>query len=76
MRSTALKPGQKARVLSINKGCQAERRMFEMGIRPGVEIELISRHPFHGPLLFKVGQAQIALGNNLAEALEVEESII
>ncbi|MEN6349198.1 MAG: FeoA family protein [Syntrophomonas sp.] len=72
MRLTAINPGQKARVMNINKGCKAERRMFEMGIRPGVEIELVSKHLFNGPLLFKVGQTQIALGRNLAEAIEVE----
>lgn len=72
MKLTAMKPGQKARVKSVNKGNKAERKIFEMGIMPGVEIELLSRHPFKGPMLINVGQMQIALGQGVAEAVEVE----
>ncbi|MDD3267752.1 MAG: FeoA family protein [Syntrophomonadaceae bacterium] len=72
MKSTAMKPGQKGKVKSISKGSKAERKMFEMGIIPGVEIELLSCYPFKGPLLFNVGQMQIALGRGMAEAVDVE----
>ncbi|MDD3023388.1 MAG: FeoA family protein [Syntrophomonadaceae bacterium] len=72
MKSTAMKPGQKGRIKAISKGSKAERKMFEMGIMPGVEIELLSRHPFKGPLLFNVNQMKIALGRGMAETLEVD----
>lgn len=72
MKSTAMKPGQKGKIKNISKGSKAERRMFEMGIMPGVEIELLSSYPFRGPLVFNVGEMQIALGRGMAEAVEVE----
>ncbi len=72
MKSTAMKPGQKGKIMNISKGSKAERRMFEMGIMPGVEIELLSSYPFRGPLVFNVGEMQIALGRGMAEAVEVE----
>lgn len=72
MKSTSMKPGQKGKVKAISKGNKAERKMFEMGIMPGVEIELLGAYPFKGPLVFNVGQMQIALGRGMAEAVEVE----
>lgn len=72
MNSTDLKRGQKAIVRTIGRGKGVERKMFEMGIRPGIEIEVLEIHPFKGPLLFQVGQSRIVLGRNLAATVEVE----
>lgn len=72
MVSTQLKPGQKARVLSILGGRGIEKRMLEMGIVPGTEIALIGKHPFRGPVIFQVGGVRIAVGRKMAESLEVE----
>jgi len=67
-----MKIGEKADVLQINKGSQAERRLFEIGIVPGARIELLSRHPFKGPLVLKIGGARIALGRKIASNIEVK----
>ncbi|NLV20744.1 MAG: ferrous iron transport protein A [Syntrophomonadaceae bacterium] len=72
MNSTDMRKGQKAVVRSFSKGQGMERRLSEMGIRPGTEIELLEKHPFKGPLLFRVGQSRIVLGRNIASNLEVE----
>lgn len=72
MYSTDMKKGQKAIVRSLRKGRGMERRLFEMGIMPGTEIELLEKHPFKGPLLFQVGRSRIVLGRNIAADLEVE----
>ncbi|HPF21590.1 MAG TPA: FeoA family protein [Syntrophomonas sp.] len=72
MLATEMKKGQKAMVRSFGRGRGMERRLFEMGIMPGTEIELLEKHPFKGPLLFQVGQARIVLGRNIAAHLEVE----
>ena len=63
--------GQKLKVLTI-EGRGAERRLFEMGIMPGAELQLIARHPFQGPLVIKVGNADIALGRSVANKVMVE----
>jgi len=67
-----LETGRKARVLSINKGAGAEQRLLEMGIVPGVEVELLAKHPFKGPVIVKLNNSRIALGRKLASAIEVE----
>jgi len=61
--------GQKLKVLKIDG---AERRLFEMGIMPGAELQLIARHPFKGPLVIKVGNADVALGRSIANKVKVE----
>jgi len=63
--------GQNLKVLKI-EGRGAERRLFEMGIMPGAELQLIARHPFQGPLVIKVGNADIALGRSVANKVMVE----
>jgi len=72
MNSGQLKKGQKAKIFSIGKDGFFQRKMFEMGILPGAEIELIASHPFRGPLVFRIGQSQIALGRNVAAAVKIE----
>lgn len=72
MNSIDMKRGQKAIVRSISKGIGVERKIFEMGIMPGTEIQLLEKHPFKGPLLFQVGPTRIVLGRGIATSLEVE----
>lgn len=67
-----LKPGQSARVKDINRGNNAQQRLMEMGLVPGVEIELLARHPFMGPVIIQLNNTRIALGRRLASAIEVE----
>ena len=71
MNITQFEIGQKLKVLEI-EGKGAERRLFEIGITPGAELELLARHPFHGPLVIKVGNADIALGRSIAKKVKVE----
>lgn len=63
--------GQKFKVLEI-EGKRAEKRLFELGIMPGAELELLARHPFRGPLVIKVGNADVALGRSIANKVKVE----
>ena len=66
-----LEVGQRARVINI-EGRKAERRLYEIGIMPGIELQLITRHPFKGPLVFKIGSASIALGRSIAAKIMVK----
>jgi ferrous iron transport protein A len=71
MNITEVEIGQKLKVLKI-EGRGSERRLFEMGIMPGVELILIARHPFKGPLVIRVGNADVALGRSIANKVKVE----
>ncbi|MDD3365592.1 MAG: FeoA family protein [Syntrophomonas sp.] len=66
-----LEIGQKVKVLKI-EGRGAEKRLFEIGIMEGAELQLITRHPFQGPLVIKVGNANVALGRSIANKVKVE----
>ncbi len=67
-----MRAGQRGRVINISKGHAAERRLFEIGLVPGASVEVVSRHPFKGPLLLQVGDTRLAVGQGIAEAVEVE----
>lgn len=67
-----LKPGKKVRILEI-KGTDIERRLYGLGIINGSNLELVSIHPFKGPLVFKVGNTILAVGREIAKSVEVEE---
>ncbi len=67
-----MQTGQSGQVVKITKGHAAERRLFEIGLVPGANVEVISRHPFKGPLLLQVGNARLAVGQGIAEAVEVK----
>lgn len=71
MNINQLEIGQKVKVLKI-EGRGAEKRLFEIGIMPGAELQLITRHPFQGPLVIKVGNADVALGRSIADKVKVE----
>jgi ferrous iron transport protein A len=71
MNMNSIEVGQKVKVLGVeDKG--AEKRLFEIGIMTGAELQIISRHPFQGPLVIKIGNANIALGRSIAGKVEVE----
>ncbi len=69
-----MRTGQSGTVIKISKGHTAERRLFEIGLVPGASVQVVSRHPFNGPLLLQVGKTRVAVGRRIAEAVEVELS--
>ena len=71
MNIAQFKIGQKLKVVKI-EGRGSERRLFEMGIMPGAELLILARHPFQGPLVIKVGNADVALGRSIADKVKVE----
>jgi DtxR family Mn-dependent transcriptional regulator len=48
------------------------RYFADLGLVPGVEIELSSRAPFNGPLRIRTQKEELVLGYDLASALYVE----
>jgi DtxR family Mn-dependent transcriptional regulator len=48
------------------------RYLSDRGISPGEPFEVLERQPFGGPLLLRFGDAQHAIGGQLAEAMRVE----
>jgi len=68
---TALKPGQRAVVVSLTGGRGVRHRLAAMGLTVGSEVEsLISRG--RGPIVVGVRQTRLALGRGIAGHVVVE----
>ena len=50
----SLLPGETAIVDQFTAELPLQSRLVEMGILPGVELRLVKRAPFKGPLEFKI----------------------
>ena len=56
-----LKPGERACVEHIEGGGALRRRMMDMGIVPGVELEVVRRAPWGGPLQVRLKGYYLAM---------------
>jgi Fe2+ transport system protein FeoA len=71
MSLTTLMPGQRARLVRIEAGHRAVHRLSELGLTPGVELEVFQRDG-HGPLLIAVRDTRLAVGRGMADKVLVE----
>lgn len=65
--------GKKARVVDMQGGWSSHKRLLSMGVGPGANVEMISVHPLHGPVVIKVEGSQMAIGRGLAKKVMVDE---
>ena len=49
-----LNPGEEAVIQGFQNDLPLQSRLVEMGILPGVEIRLVKKSPFNGPVALKV----------------------
>lgn len=59
-------------VKAIGRGRGAAQRLLELGIYPGSKVQVIARHPLHGPVIVKVSETEVAIGRHLAAFIEVQ----
>jgi len=70
---TCLKEGAKA-VMTHSSGKEnVVRRLCEMGLTPGCELQILRKCSFHGPIEIEVRGAALALGYELASEIFVQE---
>ena len=67
-----LGPGEKGRVLKLRGGGAVKRRLLDMGIVPGEEIEVIRVAPLGDPVEIRVKEYNLSLRKEEAEAVIVE----
>jgi DtxR family Mn-dependent transcriptional regulator len=67
-----LEPGERA-VVALPGSTDPEVAMFleELGVRPGVEVEIKEKHPFDGPLVVSVDGHDRTLGEKVARQILV-----
>lgn len=70
----ALEPGDRAVVAVPGSTDPAVIRFLEeLGLRPGVEVEVREKHPFDGPLVLRVGGHDRTVGEKVASQIFVRK---
>ncbi|MBT8763385.1 ferrous iron transport protein A [Desulfohalobiaceae bacterium Ax17] len=67
-----LKINQKARIKSITARGEVGRRIRDMGLVPGSEVQVIGRAPLKDPVALRVKDFTLTLRNNEADHIMVE----
>lgn len=68
-----LLPGQKGRVQRVTGGGAIRRRLLEMGVIPGSEIQMERYAPMGDPLEIRIKGYHLSLRREEAEMVEIEE---
>lgn len=71
MTLAALPVGVRARIIAVEESNQMARRLIEMGVVPGAQIEVIRTAPLGDPLQILVRGYYLALRRNEARAIAV-----
>ena len=68
----SLVPGQKANILKINAAGELGRRIRDMGLVPGTQLEVVGKAPLRDPVALRIEGTTIALRNSEADHILVE----
>lgn len=70
-----LERGERGRVIGYSATVEpsAARRLFDLGLMPGVEVTMVRRAPLRDPVIFRVGDYEIALRGAQAHSIHVEQ---
>ncbi len=63
--------GKDARVITVNGNSSVTRRLMEMGVIPGVNVQVVKTAPFGDPIEIRVRGYSLAMRRNEAAAIEV-----
>ena len=69
---TSLFEGERGVITNASGGFGLVRRLAEMGLTPGVEIKLVRKCPFRGPVQIEVRGSVLALGYGVASKVFVK----
>jgi len=71
MTLTDLPVGRDARVTAVNGNGRVTRRLMEMGVIPGVAVQVVKTAPFGDPMEIRVRGYSLAMRKSEADAIEV-----
>lgn len=66
---TKLNSGEKCKIAKICAGCNATRRLYEMGLNTGANVEVLKNDI--GPLIVSLSGNKVAVGRGLADKILV-----
>ncbi len=64
--------GQKGRIVKVRAKGEMNRRIRDMGLVTGTEVEIYGRAPLYDPVNLKLRGYNLTLRNNEADFIEVE----
>ena len=64
---------EKARISSIAASGEMSRRLRDMGLVPGTEVEVVGRAPLKDPVALRLRDFTLTLRNNEADCIMVEK---
>ncbi len=64
--------GKKVKVVGLPQGSHSAARLMNLGIGPGVDLEVLTAHPFRGPIVIRLDGNPVAIGYGLARKITVE----
>jgi ferrous iron transport protein A len=65
---------EKASILSITASGEMSRRLQDMGLVPGTEVEVVGRAPLKDPVALRLRDFTLTLRNNEADCILVEKT--
>ena len=68
-----LKPGEKAQVVNLGEKGPSRRRLMDMGITPGVEIQIIKVAPLGDPIEVNLRGYELSLRKDEASQIKVNQ---
>jgi len=68
-----LRPGEKAKVVSIGTTGVMKQRILDMGVTPGVQVKLIKIAPLGDPVEITVRGYQLSLRKSEAALIQVQK---
>ena len=68
---TNLPVGREARVTAVNGTGRVTRRLMEMGVIPGVAVQVVKTAPLGDPIEIRVRGYSLAMRKSEADAIEV-----
>lgn len=64
------KEGEEFEIVELRGGSELVRRLYEMGIYPGVRVSIVSNSGF-GPIILGINSTRIGLGRGMAAKIIV-----
>lgn len=76
VRLSSLKQGETAEVIGLSTECRGanRRRLLDLGILPGTQVEVDLKSPLQDPVAYRIRNTSIALRSSLAELILINKN--
>jgi Fe2+ transport system protein A len=72
MRLSECMPGEKGKVVDLMVSATYEKRLLDLGLLPGTEVQVVRRAPLGGPIVVRVRGYQVCIRRAEAQHIEID----